>query len=56
MKKTILQKFKSDYEKLLAKYPTIHVYGNQNGEPFASEWNPEINSTISLPSKHKEKS
>lgn len=53
--KTTLEKFKADYEKLLAKYPTIHVYGNQNGEPFASEWNGKQNLTVKLQSIHKQK-
>jgi hypothetical protein len=52
-----LQNFKKDFEKLLAKYPEISVFGNINAELEAyqtvNDWKPQIK--INLPSFFKNK-
>lgn len=51
-KKTNLQKFAKDFKKLLAKYPTVTVFGDMNGNPCACEYNNSRSEHVKIPSQH----
>lgn len=54
-KKTTLEKFEADYYKLLAKYPTVYVYGDMNGTLCASATEGvAFLKTVKLPSCHNQ--
>ncbi len=53
--KTPLEKFASDYKKLLAKHPKIAIYGDMNGDPVAWDWSAAKAKSVKLPNAHNQK-